>query len=104
MTQTTQCGFCRETYEVGDQTYTPDADALPLNQCATCARREAHGSRERDYPMFDQQTAERAAVGRQVLAESTAPDGRYVKHCRPEDRVELVAWQPDDRVWLVSDA
>ena len=43
MTQTTQCGFCRETYEVGDQTYTPDDLAAPLNQCAACARREARG-------------------------------------------------------------
>ncbi|MCY4617258.1 MAG: hypothetical protein OXD50_01705 [Chloroflexi bacterium] len=77
MTQTTQCGFCRETYEVGDQTYTPDADALPLNECATCARREARGCRERDYPMFDWQS---------------------------EDRVELVDWQPSDLVWLASDA
>ena len=53
MTQTTQCGFCREFYPVGDQSLTPDADALPLNQCATCARLEARGSRERTYPMFD---------------------------------------------------
>ena len=99
MTQTTQCGFCRETYEVGDQTLAPDALAAPLNQCAACARREARGVRERDYPMFD-----RAAVERQVLAESTSPDGRYVEHWRPEDRVELLDWQPDDLVWLVSDA
>ena len=54
MTQTTQCGFCRERYRVGDQSLTPDADALPLNQCAICARQEARGSRERAYPMFDQ--------------------------------------------------
>ena len=53
MTQTTQCGFCRERYVVGDQSLTPDADALPLNQCALCARQEARGSRERAYPMFD---------------------------------------------------
>jgi len=104
MTQTTQCGFCRESYEVGDQTYTPDTDALPLNQCATCARRDARGCRERDYPMFDRPTAERAAVERQVLAESTAPDGRYVERWRPDDRVELLDWQPTDLVWLVSDA
>lgn len=43
MTQTTRCGFCRESCEVGDQIYTPDADAAPLNQCAACARREARG-------------------------------------------------------------
>ena len=77
MTQTTQCGFCRETYEVGDQSLTPDADALPLNQCSTCARREARGVREREYPIFDWQ---------------------------PEDRVELVDWQPTDLVWLAADA
>ncbi len=53
MTQTTQCGFCRELYEVGDQRFTPDADALPLNQCSLCMRQEARGSRERTYPMFD---------------------------------------------------
>ncbi len=53
MTQTTQCGFCREPYEVGDQSLTPDADALPLNQCALCARQEARGSRERACPMFE---------------------------------------------------
>ena len=53
MTHTTQCGFCREQYEVGDQGLTPDADALPLNQCALCARQETRGSRERAYPMFD---------------------------------------------------
>ena len=77
MTQTTQCGFCRETYEVGDQSLTPDADALPLNQCSTCARREARGVREREYPIFD---------------------------WRPDDRVELVDWQPSDLVWLASGA
>ena len=103
MTQTTQCGFCRETYEVGDQSYTPDALAVPLNQCAACARREARGSSERDYPMFDQPHTDRAAIERQVLAESTAPDGRYVERWRPEDRIELVDWQPSDLVWL-SDA
>ena len=53
MTQTTQCGYCREFYSVGDQRFTPDADALPLNQCALCARQEARGSRNREYPMFD---------------------------------------------------
>ena len=52
-TLTTQCGFCREPYEVGNQRLTPDADALPLNQCSLCARQEARGSRERAYPMFD---------------------------------------------------
>ncbi len=77
MTQTTQCGFCRETYEVGDQTYTPDADAAPLNQCATCARREARGGIERDYPLAN---------------------------WRPDDRVELIDWQPSDLVWLAADA
>lgn len=104
MTQTTQCGFCRESYEVGDQSLTPDALALQLNQCAPCARREARGVRERDYPVFDGMSVERAAVERQVLAESTAPDGRYIERWRPDDRVELLDWQPDDRVWLVSDA
>ena len=85
MTQTTQCGFCRETYEVGDQNLTPDADALPLNQCSTCARREAPGVREREHPMFD--------VRDDALT------------CwRPDDRVELVAWQPTDLVWLAGDA
>lgn len=54
--------------------------------------------------MFDRPSADRAAVERQVLAESTAPDGRYVERWRPDDRVELVAWQPDDLVWLASDA
>ncbi len=53
MTQTTQCGFCREQYEIGDQILTPDADSLPLNQCALCARQEARGTRDRAYPMFD---------------------------------------------------
>ncbi len=53
MTETTQCGFCREQYEVGDQSLTPDADALPINQCSLCARQEARGCRERTYPMFD---------------------------------------------------
>ncbi len=77
MTQTTQCGFCRETYEVEDQTYTPDAEAAPLNQCATCARRDARGGSERDYPMFDR---------------------------RAQDRVELVDWQPSDLVWLAPGA
>ncbi len=100
MTQTTQCGFCRETYEVGDQSYTPDASAVPLNQCAACARQEARGLRERNYPMFDRPATGRAAVERQVLADSTARDGRYVEHWMPEDRIELVDWQPDDLVWL----
>ncbi len=77
MTQTTQCGTCREHYQVGDQTCTPDADAASLNQCATDARREVRDSRKRSYPMFD---------------------------WRPDDRVELVAWQPGDLVWLASDA
>jgi len=72
MTQTTQCGFCRETYEVGDQTYTPDAHAVPLNQCATFARQDGRGCREPDCPMFDR---------------------------RPEERVELVTRQPSDLVW-----
>ena len=53
MIHTTRCGFCREYYEVGDQSLTPDTDALPLNQCSLCARQEARGSRERAYPMFD---------------------------------------------------
>jgi len=104
MTQTTQCGFCRETYEVGDQTFTPDALAVPLNQCAACARQESGGGRERDYPMFEPRPLDRGAAERQVLAESTAPDGRYVERWRPDDRVELVDWQPSDLVWLVSDA
>ncbi|MDE2967404.1 MAG: hypothetical protein OXS30_07980 [Chloroflexota bacterium] len=91
MTQTTQCGFCRETYEVGDQTYTPDAHAVPLNQCATCARQDGRGSGERDYPMFDRTSRQRAAIERQVLAESTAPDGRFVER-----------WRPDDLVWLAD--
>ena len=104
MTQTTQCGFCRETYEIGDQTYTPDALAAPLNQCGACARQDARGAREREYPIFDRTSRDRLVVQRQVLAESTAPDGRYVERWGPDDRVELVAWQPDDLVWLVSDA
>ena len=88
MTQTTQCGFCRETYEVEDQTYTPDAQASPLNQCATCARVEARGGPERDYPMFD---------GDRVRDDAPT-------RWRPDDRVELVDWQPTDLVWLVSHA
>ncbi len=76
MTQTTQCGFCRERYVVGDQSLPPDAEALPLNQCALCARQEARGSRNREYPIFG---------------------------WRPEDRVELVDWQPSDLVWLAAD-
>ena len=88
MTQTTQCGFCRETYEVEDQTYTPEAEATPLNQCATCARVEARGVREREYPMFDQRADDHA---RQL-------------DWKPDDRVELVDWQPTDRVWLATDA
>ena len=62
MTQTTQCGFCRERYEVGDQSLTPDADALPLNQCSLCARQEARGSRERTYPMFDRRPGKPATA------------------------------------------
>ena len=104
MTQTTQCGFCRETYEVGDQTYTPSALAAPLNQCAACARQDARGGRERDYPMFEPRALDREAVEQQVLAESTAPDGRYLETWRPDDRVELLDWQPDDLVWLANDA
>ncbi len=77
MTQTTQCGTCRENYQVGDQSLTPHTGALPLNQCSTCARREARGVREREYPIFD---------------------------WRPDDRVELVDWQPSDLVWLASGA
>ena len=88
MTQTTQCGFCRESYEVEDQTYTPDAQALPLNQCATCARHEARGVGEREYPMFDGDRLRDDAQTRWQL----------------DDRVELVDWQPTDRVWLVSHA
>ena len=88
MTQTTQCGYCRETYEVEDQTYTPEAEATPLNQCATCARVEARGVREREYPMFDQRADDHA---RQL-------------DWKPDDRVELVDWQPTDRVWLATDA
>jgi len=103
MTQTTQCGFCRETYEVGDRTCTPNALAAPLNQCAACSRQEARGVRERAYPMFDRATPDREAVERQVLAESTAAGGRYIERWRPDDRVELVDWQPTDLVWL-SDA
>ena len=75
MTQTTQCGFCRERYELEDQTDAPDADAAPLNQCARCARQEARGSHERENPKFDWQ---------------------------PDDRVELVDWQPNDLVWLTD--
>ncbi len=88
MSQTTQCGFCREPYEVEDQTYTPDAEAVPLNQCATCARVEARGVREREYPIFERELDERVPL----------------TDWRPDDRVELVDWQPDDRVWLVSHA
>ena len=84
MTQTTQCGYCRETYEIEDQTYTPDAEALPLNQCATCARQEVRGGPEREYPMFDADRARDDEPSR----------------WRPDDRVELVDWQPSDLVWL----
>ena len=88
MTQITQCGFCRQTYEVKDQTYTPEALAVPLNQCATCARNEARCGPERDYPMFD---------GDRVRDDAPT--------CwRPDDRVELVAWQPTDLVWLAPGA
>ena len=62
MTLTTQCGFCREQYEVGDQRLTADADALPLNQCSLCARQEARGSRERAYPMFDRMPSKPATA------------------------------------------
>ena len=62
MTETTQCGFCREQYEIGDQSLTPDADALPLNQCALCARQEARGCRARAYPMFDRRPGNRATA------------------------------------------
>lgn len=88
MTQTTQCGFCRETYEVEDQTYTPEAEATPLNQCATCARRDACGDPERDYPMFD---------GDRVRDDAPT-------RWRLDDRVELVDWQPTDLVWLAPGA
>ena len=65
--------------------------------------------------MFEPRALDRAAVERQVLAESTAPDGRYIETWRPDDRVELLDWRPDDRVelldwqpddlvWLVTDA
>ena len=77
MTQTTQRGCCRESYLAGDRTYTSDAEAAPLNQCAACAPQEARSACEREHPMFD---------------------------WRPDDRVELVAWQPSDLVWLASDA
>ena len=85
MTQPTECGFCRETYEVEDQTFTHDAQAVPLNQCAACARRDARGGRVRDYSRFDDDRHEQ-------------PDWL------PDDRVELVDWQPSDLVWLVSHA
>ena len=88
MTQTTQCGFCAESYEVEDQSLAPDAAATPLNQCATCARREARGCPEREYPLFD---------GDRVRDDA-------LSDWLPDDRVELVDWQPDDLVWLVSDA
>ena len=86
MTQTTECGFCRETYEVEDQTFTPDAEAVPLNQCAACARIEARGRGDREYAWFD------------------GDDRHEQPDWRPDDRVELVDWQPSDRVWLVSHA
>ena len=89
MTETTAfCGTCRTTFDVGDQSLTPDADALPTNQCATCARIEARGIPGREYPMFDQRADERVPT----------------LDWKPDDRVELVDWQPDDRVWLVSHA
>ena len=85
---TTYCGTCRTTFDVGDQSLTPDADALPTNQCATCARVEARGIPGREYPMFD---------GDRVRDDAPT--------CwQPDDRVELVAWQPDDLVWLATDA
>lgn len=70
MTQSTQCGFRRESGEVEDQTYARGDDAAPLDQSAS-------GVRERERPTFD---------------------------WRPDDRVELVAWQPDDLVWLAPGA
>ena len=89
MTENTAfCGTCRTSFDVGDQSLTPDADALPLNQCATCARQDARGGPERDYPMFDR----RAAEGVQQL------------DWKPDDRVELVDWQPTDLVWLAPGA
>ncbi len=88
MTQITQCGFCRETYEVEDQTYTPEAEATPLNQCATCARQDARGGPERDYPMFDRRPDEHVRL----------------IDWKPDDRVELVDWQPSDLVWLAPGA
>ena len=89
MTETTAfCGTCRTTFDVGDQSLTPDADALPTNQCATCARRETRGCPEREYPMFDQR----------------ADDHLQQLDWKPDDRVELVDWQPSDLVWLVSHA
>ena len=86
MSQITQCGFCRETYEVEDQTFTPDVQAALLNQCAACARIEARGSGDREYPLFD------------------GDDRHEQPDWLPDDRVELVDWQPRDRVWLVSHA
>ena len=81
MTENTAfCGTCRSTFDVGDQSLTPDADALPTNQCATCARQNARGGPEREYPMFD--------------------SGRW----QLDDRVELVDWQPSDLVWLAPGA
>ena len=89
MTETTAfCGTCRTSFDVGDQSLTPDADALPTNQCATCARIEAHGIPGREYPMFDGDPVRDDAPTR----------------WRPDDRVELVDWQPSDLVWLATDA
>ena len=62
MTQTTQCGFCRETYEVEDQSLAPDAQATQLDQCAACARVEARGVREREYSIFERELDERVAL------------------------------------------
>ncbi len=90
MTQMTECGFCRETYEVEDQTHTSDVQAPPLNQCATCARNAARGSGDREYPLFD--------------GDHVGSDCREQPDWLPDDRVELVDWQPSDRVWLVTHA
>ena len=88
MTQITQCGYCLETYEVEDQSLAPEAEAASLNQCATCARREARGGPERDYPIFDRRRDDRIEL----------------VDWQPDDRVELVDWLPTDLVWLADDA
>ena len=84
MTQTTECGYCRETYEVEDQTLAPTAVPVPLHQCAACARLEARGSGGRKHFMSD------------------GDDCYEQPDWLPDDRVELVDWQPSDRVWLTS--